>query len=359
MRGDAKPDLEDTADPSRRGEMADEAGQRDVGPPRPAVGGDEDEEGDREQDRPRRDERHDDPRRSPQDAEAGRGELVRQPRQGIAAAHGGQRQAERQQRDRDAVPDRVRARRPRQGHGADHPVAARTPERPGRQREDHAQHGDPEPHPLRDPLRRQQVTQPHADPQDGDRRDGQDGGELGRRHLVAQDVEPDGGGQQVGEMVADDDARERRQEQPLRQDRRGADPVPAAPEGAFHAAGQTSWKEQPPAGDVQVPGVDRQQRGGDDGGQRPRARPAAGDAHHDEQPDAQLGERERRCPRHREELGEGRRQEDDRLMAYRPASDWSVRHRCLGPRLPTGSARGLHRRFVAGLAEIPGRDRSP
>ena len=222
------------------------------------------------------------------------------------------------------------------GDGADHPVAARTKERPGRQREDHTQHGDAEPDPLRDPLRRQQVAQPHADPQDGDRRDGQDSGELGRRHLVAEDVEADGGGQQVGEMVADDDARERGQEQPLRQDRRGADPVSTAPEGAFHAAGQTAWKEQPPAGDVQVPGVDRQQGGGDDGGQRPRAGPAAGDAHHDEQPDAQLGERQRRRSRHREELGEGRRQEDDRLMAHRPASDWSVRHRASTPQ-NTGS----------------------
>ena len=165
---DAKPDLQDTADPSGRGEMTDQAGQRDFGQPGPAVGGDEDEEGDREQERPRGDERHDDPRRSPQDAQAGRGEFVRQPRQGIAAAHGGQRQAERQQRDRDTVPDRVRAGRPRQSQGADHPIAARTPERRGRQREDHAQHGHPEPHPSRDQLRRQQAAHSHAYPQDGD-----------------------------------------------------------------------------------------------------------------------------------------------------------------------------------------------
>ena len=193
--------------------------------------------------------------------------------------------------------------------------------------EDHAQHGHAEPEPPRDQRHRQQVTQPQANPQDGHRGDGEDGGELGRRHLMAEDVEADGGRQEVGDMVADDDACERRQEQPLGQHRRRADPVPAAPEGAFDAAGQAAGDQQPPAGDVQVPGVDRQQRGGDDGGQGPRAGPAAGDAHDDEQADAQLGERERRGPRHREERGERRRQEDDGLMAHRPASDWSVRHR--------------------------------
>jgi hypothetical protein len=66
--GDAEASLQDGTDPSGRGEMTDQAGQRYLGPSGPAAGGDEDQEGDREQDRPRRDQPHDDPRRPAQHA---------------------------------------------------------------------------------------------------------------------------------------------------------------------------------------------------------------------------------------------------------------------------------------------------
>ena len=128
QRGDAQSGVQDTPDPARRGEMADQASQRDLGPERPAVGRDEDEERDREQDRPGGHERRDDMGRTPQDAEARRRELVRQPRQGIAAADGRKRQAERQQRDRDARRDRLRVRRPPQRQRGGRPIAAGAPQ---------------------------------------------------------------------------------------------------------------------------------------------------------------------------------------------------------------------------------------
>ena len=183
------------------------------------------------------------------------------------------------------------------------------------------QHGDPEPHPSRD--------EPHGSRWPSRMRIHRMAIDATARTAASSVSSPrgpgrraDGGGQQVGEMVTDDDARERREEQPLR--RVAAAPMRCAAQKARSRRRADLWKEQPQLATSSCgrrpPAAWR-----DDGGQRqapvrPRATPMKTNSPTPSWVSASA------MPANGEERGE-RVVRGRGLVAYRPARDWSVRHR--------------------------------
>ena len=121
----------------------------------------------------------------------------------------------------------------------------------------------------------------------------------------------------VGRVVGDDDARERREQAPLRQHRRGGESGRPRPEGLFGPAHEAAGHEEGPALDVDRP----QERG-----ERPRREheprgrvPEHGLRHtdDDEAAGAELRECQSRRLRGRHERRERRRRQHDRYTAQR------------------------------------------
>ena len=164
---------------------------------------------------------------------------------------------------------------------------------------------------FRDPPRRHVATEPRADPEQAKKDDRDD--ERGVFNVDDGRESPAGNrhGHHARAVLAGHDRGQRRQQQPLDQDRRGRSCRHARAERAFRAADQSTWYECRPALDVDLAKVGAEDTCGEDEPRSGWPDARAGDTGDEEHRHGELGHGKAGNLRHGHQRLNARRRQDD------------------------------------------------
>ncbi len=277
-------------------------------------------------------EQRDEEARPLQGLQAGRPQLVRRSRDGVATTDGRERQREAEEiheRRVEYPPASDRHRRGRRGERAPwHRSSEYADQAPGRQEREDA---DRDPDAARDAVRGEVQPDPGAEPQEPGEQHGHHGGEIFGAQEARQAPARDRRQRDCRCVLADDDTGEGGEEEPFGEAGRGCGSRRPRAKGLMDAGDRASREQQRPALDVDGANKRAHDRGREHepGGGVPERRSQR--THHEERADAQLRDRQRGRFPHRHERQQRCRGQNDPDLTTGSILEWDG-HRVEEPR---------------------------